>query len=200
MIHTYMEFIQHMARGNMTLVGRKYAYITLLHFERSGGKGVGQFWKGRCDCGEVKEYLVRDVRAGRVQTCGKCSFHASLLRGRSRPKPSEHYAFRRRWAREVSQAAREGTEFHLNASEFRQITAGACSLCPVAKGLGVVRVRASEGYTPSNVTAICLTCRHHTGNMPLESLVIRWGKALGKLGLAILPIATTNKGIDTTTD
>jgi hypothetical protein len=167
--------------------GKKYNHITLLRYSRPSAKGVGSRWLGRCDCGNVREYLVRDVRHGRVKTCGTCELHRNLISRRKTPKPGPRYQLRRRMAREIRRAVIEGQAFDLGDKEFRALTAGTCTFCPETKGLGVQRIRPDEAYTSRNCMPICLDCRRTMLGMTAEECVLRWSKMLSSLGLLVIP-------------
>lgn len=163
--------------------GRKVNYITLLHFARPGGSGVGSYWRGRCDCGSVKDYLVRDVIHGRVKSCGKCEYHRGLLAKRRTPAPKESYFIRRRMGREIKIAVEEGAEFRLELHEFRRLVKSECRLCGSTEKLGVTRVDVSIPYTSENSIPICPDCRRSLAGIPLATRIGKWMTALDRLGL-----------------
>lgn len=61
-------------RGNVAedLSGRTFGYLTVLR--RAENKGGRTCWLCRCDCGKEKAVLARDLKAGKVKSCG-CHAH-----------------------------------------------------------------------------------------------------------------------------
>ena len=61
-------------RGNQAedLTGRRFGYLTVLH--RTENRGKRTCWLCRCDCGQIKSATARDLKAGKVKSCG-CRTH-----------------------------------------------------------------------------------------------------------------------------
>jgi len=53
----------------LDIAGQKFGRATALEF-MGVNSGRSAMWRFRCDCGEVFEALARDLRSGRVQSCG----------------------------------------------------------------------------------------------------------------------------------
>lgn len=61
-------------RGNLAedLTGRKYGHLTVL--QRTENRGGRTCWLCLCDCGRMKSVTARDLKAGKVKSCG-CHTH-----------------------------------------------------------------------------------------------------------------------------
>ena len=59
-------------KGAEDLQGRTFGYLTVLR--RAENKGGRTCWLCRCDCGKEKAVLARDLKAGKVKSCG-CHAH-----------------------------------------------------------------------------------------------------------------------------
>ena len=62
-------------------VGKKYGRITVVGFEKSTSVNGSWMWKVECDCGNVKVVYPRDVKLGKVKSCG--CLHNELARERA---------------------------------------------------------------------------------------------------------------------
>lgn len=62
-----------MSRKPKDHTDRQYGKLTMLHYSRSGGGGVGAIWMAACSCGSVTEVIAKDCQAGKKRTCGRCS-------------------------------------------------------------------------------------------------------------------------------
>lgn len=61
-------------RGNIAedLTGRTFGYLTVLH--RTENRGDRTCWLCQCECGKMKSATSRDLKAGKVKSCG-CHTH-----------------------------------------------------------------------------------------------------------------------------
>ena len=50
------------------LTGKVYGYLTVL--KRVENKNGRTCWLCRCECGKEKEVMARDLKAGKVKSCG----------------------------------------------------------------------------------------------------------------------------------
>lgn len=167
------------------MMGMKFGHLTLLQYARPGGQGVGSIWFARCDCGNVREFKLRDIRHGHTKTCGTCQFHHELVRKRHTPSPGPQYDFRRRMAREIRRAVLDKHTFDITQAEFKRITSRTCSFCPETKGLGVQRVSRGGGYTLENVVPICLECRRRLAGMVVSEALVFYGTVLTRSGFTV---------------
>lgn len=160
--------------------GKKYAHLTILADAGPGGPGVGRLWLCRCDCGNVVTKVLKDIRAGRVKTCGKCQLSRRLMgrkpsssgtssrQGASSLRAGE--AFFRKLARE---ALDRGADWRLLPAEVAEITSSECTYCgsrPVQSKNSRKKARnhldlitPGKVYTPDTVVACCSSCKRMKG-------------------------------------
>lgn len=138
--------------------GRKIKHLTLLHYSRPGGPGVGSFWRARCDCGKIKEVIAKDVVAGRIGSCGECQYVQelkTLSRNKGRGMKREK---RRQLGRLISACNKDGILFSLSPKEFEEILTQPCLFCQ-APAVGVGRLELAEGFTRTNTLPHCRACQ-----------------------------------------
>lgn len=153
--------------------GKRFNHLVLLHFDRSGGKGVGAYWKVRCDCGVVKSLLARQVLHGQVKTCGKCEYTSRLIDSRSRPKVTLKQAERIVFSKHTALALNRRVPWTLSIDQFLELIRDKCAFCgkePI-QGIrgsrlrynGINRNEMSGGYTPENSITCCERCTRWKG-------------------------------------
>jgi hypothetical protein len=138
---------------------KKYNSLTFVRYARPGGKGVGAYWLLTCDCGNKVTKLAKDVRAGRVKSCGNCQ----TFRRHKAATLGEKERTRRAIAKAIKRAAWEGAEWGLTPAQYTSIISGVCRFCGENKDRGVVPVRVEEGYTLGNCLPECGVCRRYRG-------------------------------------
>lgn len=151
----------------MDHTGRKYGHLTLLSKIRQGGHGVGSVWKAQCDCGNTREVLAKDVVAGRVRTCGKCSY-AKILRSNSRKETTQE---RRKnlkgYERLVRNSLSRRVACTLSYEDYTVILQSNCTFCGKSASEGVPKVGLvsnTAGYIPGNVLPCCTDCKKLQGD------------------------------------
>jgi hypothetical protein len=174
----------------------RFGHVTLLYYARPGGEGKGAVWKGRCDCGNLKNFVARDLKAGRIKTCGNCEHHTALLR-RSKKQPPRKgtYQFRMIMAREITLAQKAGCDFEMDYLELRRLLdRGHCHLCWAAGKLGVARMESSIGYTYENCIPVCMECRKLLCGLTTAEALAKWSERLTKVGFDITERVEINIG------
>lgn len=157
--------------------GKKYAHLTILADAGPGGPGVGRLWLCRCDCGNVVTKILKDIRGGRVKTCGKCQLSRRLM-GKRPNSPSRlgasssraGEAFFRKLAKE---AMDRGADWRLLPAEVAEITSKECAYCgsrPVQSKGSRKKARnhldlivSGKLYAPNTVVSCCSSCRQMKG-------------------------------------
>lgn len=143
----------------MDYTGKQFGKVTLLRYSRPGGKGVGAYWLGQCECGNRKEYLARHLKAGRIKSCGKCIDYRRLIRSRE----SEKERLRRWMGREVKRSVWQQAVWHLSPTDFYSIIKQDCLFCGSKDIAGVVPLSQDQGYTSNGTRSECYTCRNKRG-------------------------------------
>lgn len=154
--------------------GNKFGHLTLLHYLRPGGQGKGAIWLALCDCGSKKEVVAKDIRAGRVKTCGNCELTRRLMASRGPAKLSGSKAEMKLYNRQVKGAVERGTTWQLTPDEFIEIVKKPCTYCgsePLQRDrklklryTGVDRLEPAQGYTLPNCVPCCGDCRQMKGS------------------------------------
>lgn len=149
--------------------GKKYGYLTLIHYARPGGKGKGTIWKARCDCGNEVEVVAKDVAAEKVRTCGKCQLYRRLEPSKQAPRWGASRAEKKLYESQARQALARGISWSILPSEFSKIIRESCVYCRSEprqrkKGLkvprnGIDRLSPSKGFTPDNTVTCCSDCK-----------------------------------------
>ena len=67
---TSPHFTMTMTRGIIWEEGNRHGKLEVVSYAESTSNGVR--WMCRCDCGRSHIVFGRDLRAGRVKSCGKC--------------------------------------------------------------------------------------------------------------------------------
>lgn len=149
--------------------GSKYGHLTLLRYAKPGGSGRGAIWDARCDCGNVKQVVAKDVANGRIKTCGICEYHSRLRE----PNPAGYIAVNKAqkliYAKLVKESVRRGNTWQLSLEEVMDITGKSCVYCgdkpsQKIKNSKLVyseldRLDPMVGYTLTNVVPCCYTCK-----------------------------------------
>lgn len=147
--------------------GKKYGYLTLLHFLRGRGTGKHAIWLARCDCGATKEVEGRLVARGSVKTCGKCQLHRDLItKAASTPRPSRGMSrpLRQAYSRYVSSAVKRNIGWELTPEECMELFRKNCAYCdaPANRGAkhgnGIDRMDSALAYTHENTVSCCTEC------------------------------------------
>jgi hypothetical protein len=158
----------------MDYTGKRYAHLRFISYSRSGGKGRGSLWLVECDCGTRKEVLARDVTAGRVQTCGSCSYFRGLLSSRSRRTFTRNEPLRRAYRKWLGEITGKGASSTLTPENFRDIVTSPCSYCGTkAEGPShsVSCVGIGDLYTPETCIALCSKCKALKGRYSHSELL-----------------------------
>lgn len=144
--------------------GHKYNKLTLLHPIGPGGGTKGHLWTAACECGNTRQVHARDVAAGRIKSCGKCSKGLTPPRGGYRARNAEEARLRRLLNRTAKEALRKGVPFALSLNDIQALNLDKCSLCASYLQIGTLRLEIVdhvEGYTVSNTKALCPICKRH---------------------------------------
>lgn len=173
--------------------GQKYGHLTLLSYSRPGGAQVGAYWLTKCDCGEVKEVIAKDIVKGRIKTCGKCQYHRDLIQKGTDESRKKSMAYRKSpsgmeighrhlYKTYCENAAHRGYSWNLSQEDFLKLTKGNCHYCntPPSKEFkrqgrryyilynGIDRVDNSLGYTLQNCVSCCTDCRRMKGTYSVQ--------------------------------
>lgn len=142
-------------------IGKKYGRLTAVGFVKYD-KNRHQLWKFECECGNIKNLLLTEVKRGIIKSCG-CISKEGL--GEGVAGLNEIYAnYQRR-------ASRKNMKFEITKEEFKELTSHDCFYCgaipsnkytksPVGDFTynGLDRLDSSEGYTMNNVVPCCKKC------------------------------------------
>ena len=151
----------------MDHTGKKYGHLTLLEKIRPGGHGVGAVWKAQCDCGSTREVLAKDVVAGRVRSCGKCSYSKILRTSTPTRNSSQNRKLKKGYERLVRNCLTRRVACTISYEEYSQILSQNCTYCSKSASEGVPKVglvRVGVGYTPGNVLPCCTDCKKLQGD------------------------------------
>lgn len=133
-------------------IDKKYGKLTLLHKARAGGAGVGTLWVAVCDCGTTKEVLLRKVRSGDVQSCGKCTRSLGI-------RPDErvvHAGIPKGHKRQFSNLIRQKPQHGVTAARYLEIARNRCIACNV-QGCSVEWAYPADSAS-TELVAICGAC------------------------------------------
>lgn len=59
-----------MVNNSIEWLGEKFGRLTVVDFTRPPSPSRGWYWVCECECGTIKTLCPRDVRAGKVKSCG----------------------------------------------------------------------------------------------------------------------------------
>lgn len=151
--------------------GKKFNHLTMIAYVRPGGSGQGAIWLTKCDCGNHKELLGRDVARGKVKSCGKCQYsrkHAGNPKGIRIPRD------RRNYARQILDSVKHNKKWEITPDKYTEIVTGKCAVCGTSdrdQGHRVALLRDTDHYHPDSVAAICKACRKMKGSLSLAELL-----------------------------
>lgn len=149
--------------------GKKYNHLTLLqpiHAISAVARGR-TLWTAVCDCGNKKEVCAREVRAGRVKTCGNCEYHRRLTLTKQRVREQREW-LRYLYSKQVRESVRRGVPWELSIEQYNDLITKSCATCgtPPANRVQhsrrrytpVSRIDYDLGYTVTNCLPGCLEC------------------------------------------
>lgn len=130
----------------------------------------------KCDCGNTVIKRLKDVKTGKISSCGCVHKEHARQLGKSNKKenPTDKSAFTRYYKQYQSQAKRRNIYFDLDEKIFRILTSTKCHYCNAKpskkygdnwKGYslpyicnGLDRKNNDEGYVINNVVPCCKQC------------------------------------------
>lgn len=143
----------------MDYTNKKYGKITLRGYARAGGRGVGSYYWGECECGNKKQYLARFVAYGKIKSCGKCKDYRKLTRERI----SKNNANRAKMAKATGRALKEGVDWSLSPQQYYVVIQQLCMVCGEEDNINAERYDIAKGYTIDNCYPECKRCRQRRG-------------------------------------
>lgn len=158
--------------------GKKFNHLVLLNYSRKGGPHVGAIWTARCDCGTVREVIAKEVRHGKLKTCGNCEYTRKLIKDGNKENKRNYkdgnWKFRKKYSGYVLGANNRNLQWDLTPEQFKQLVTSNCGYCnapAVNKYNGVDRVDNAKGYTLDNCAPCCWTCNRWKGSSKLEEFL-----------------------------
>ena len=146
-----------------------------------------------CECGEQHLTSARDVKSGKVKSCGCIRRQITRDRGKNNKKSEHKTALTKYYNTYKSSASRRELAFTLSLEEFKEITSSNCHYCgippsrPFAKTWktsvntymcnGIDRKDNTKGYTFSNSLPCCSICNHAKHDLPYDTFIM-WIKNL----------------------
>ncbi len=135
--------------------GIKYNKITLQTYAHPGGHGVGEVWWGKCDCGNRRTFIARQVANGRITTCGECIEHRKLAQSARELK----HQLRQLMANATKWAFDNNYTWALSIPEFNALIVGGCYFCKQPTARYIAPKHESTHLTPDTAVAECPSCR-----------------------------------------
>lgn len=146
--------------------GKRFRMITLTRYSQPGPKGRGAMWWGICDCGNRREFVVKDVVHGKLVSCGKCAEFKALHISQA----SERLLLRQKMAKELKRAEWEGGDWNLTPGQLQRTLKAECFFCGETS-FGVAKMRSEPGYTMGNVVPECRDCRARRMKLTAEEFI-----------------------------
>lgn len=150
---------------------KKFGHLTMVAYAKSGGSGRGAIWLARCDCGNVKEVLAKDVSRGRVKSCGKCEY------SRRHPAPFGTLKVprdRRSYTKQIYKAIKEGRKWELTPEQYKQLIQEKCTICGSSEEAGghkIAVIDEKKTYSLENSATICTGCLRIKGQLTFSEFL-----------------------------
>ena len=159
----------------MNYTGNKYGHLTLIGKVAESNK-PGTVWMARCDCGNMREVLLKYVRAGRVKTCGKCELSRRLMSPNKSKFMGTEKAIQYLYNRFITKEMDRGRTYILPLNLYTRKIKENCVFCgaePIQRKKGV-RMKYNnltflqqnstlQGITDSDYMSCCTTCNRWKG-------------------------------------
>jgi hypothetical protein len=147
-------------------------------------KMKGTYWLCRCDCGNERIVIAKNLKAGTSQSCGCLA--KELLR-----KEYGEASFNKLFCQYICGARNRKYSFELSKEEFRFLTKQNCFYCGTSPSQeqkgdngsyfynGIDRIDSSKGYTMDNVVPCCGRCNEAKMEVPQQDF-LEWIKCVYK--------------------
>lgn len=156
-------------KEKFNIVGNRYNMLTVVEFVGYDKNGNYK-WTCKCDCGNYRDVVTRDLKNGHTKSCG--CWRDIRLR-----LPEGEAAFNRVYNHYRKEASDSNRVFELTKEYFRELILSDCYYCgdppsnvrkmPRVNGVlvynGVDRIDNSIGYVLGNVRPCCKDCNFLKG-------------------------------------
>lgn len=185
-------------RGELPDNNTKYGILTPVHAigHKKYGDSNRYFYLWKCDCGNEKEYPVKEVLSGKCKSCG-CLSYSINPRGWTKSRNPQISSWKYLYKRYRSSASYRKIKFEITIDDFILEASKNCSYCNAnprslskwnepntikkarlfsyeelclyeIKANGLDRIDSSKGYNPSNIVACCKRCNIAKGDMTAD--------------------------------
>ena len=146
---------------------RKVNRLTLIHYIRPGGQGIGSIWIAQCDCGNTREVVAKDVIRGRVKDCGNCQLKRNTTNNTKDTTALVNSKMRRHYVQQMGRVLRSGAEWNLTPEDYLKISTINCQVCNSSlEQYPPMLISTNEkSYTPDTVLVLCRDCYQLKGKM-----------------------------------
>lgn len=160
----------------LDITGQKFG--RLLAINRSQMKRGASVWKCLCECGNIAEVSISNLRNGHTKSCGCLLKETSYYKGKNRALPQGIAARNSIYNQYRTNANKKHREFNLSMEEFIKLIDGNCFYCgsppnqirsatTISTGKyifnGIDRIDDSKGYTIENCVSCCRDCNVSKG-------------------------------------
>ena len=170
----------------LDVTGEEYGKLTAVAYLRSEKRK--RIWQFRCECGNIIERRLADVRRGDRKTIRSCGCDAAWFKkghDRHNTLPYGEASFRSLYARYRATARIRNIVFDLHIETFRKLTKQRCVYCGKEPKMtadqngcygeylynGLDRVDNSGPYTRNNVVPCCGTCNLAKREMSVDDFL-----------------------------
>lgn len=161
--------------------GERYGRLLIIRYE--GVRNHSRAWLCRCDCGNEKVILWKQIQQNHTGSCGCWLAETRATYGGRAGKNAlaeGESAFNQLFFNYKKSARERGHTFKLSKGEFRELTSQPCYYCgapPELKyhavkgtngsyyGNGIDRIDSSVGYVSGNVRPCCKQCNIAKGTL-----------------------------------
>lgn len=160
-----------MSRRKLDLTNKKFNKLTAI---KPVGKNKTKniIWRCKCDCGNYIEALVRNLRSGRVKSCGCIRKETSKITAKKNLKEEANANLI--YGQYKESAKRRGLFFDLSFDVFYDLIQQNCHYCGVEPTTlhwyykntkqfyynGIDRIDPTKGYILDNCVSCCKNCNY----------------------------------------
>jgi hypothetical protein len=154
------------------LTGKRFGKLIVIgidHINKKAKGGYTYYWKCKCDCGNEKITIGKNLKSGYTNSCGCLQINN---RRNALLKNGSTYAFNTLFYSYKRGAKQRGFNFELDENKFKELTQQNCYYCGCKPNQikkvkstsenytynGIDRLDSLEGYTVENSVSCCGTC------------------------------------------